>query len=120
MAKFIQLASPLIEAEPNGLVLVKSLLAIEQDLRKGLAPDDLKGYLTLDQLRVQLLTIELRFTKGLVANAPRNAIKTGRLKSITSGAVIAGFLMLAFLLGRKLLRNRKPRTTLKRRGSGLQ
>ena len=97
-------------AEPNGLVLVKSLLAIEQDLRKGLAPDDLKSYLSLDQLRAQLLTIESRFTHGLEANALRNAIKTGRLKSIGGGVVIAGFLMLAFLLGKKLLRNLKPRT----------
>ncbi len=110
MAKFIALASPQIEAEPNGLALVKSLLAIEQDLRKGLALDDLKGYLVLDQLRSQLLTIELRFTKGLEASTPPNAKKTDRLKSIGGGVVIAGFLMLAFLLGRKLLRNLKPRT----------
>ena len=110
MEKFIALASPQIEIEPNGLVLVKSLLAIEQDMRKGLAPNDPKDYLALDQLREQLLTIESRFTKGLESNTTRNAIKTGRLKSIGGGVVIAGFLMLAFLLGRKLFRNLKPRT----------
>jgi len=91
MAKFIALASPQIEVEPNGLVLMKSLLAIEQDLRKGIAPDDFKGYLALDQLRSQLLTIESRFTKGLEANTLPNAIKTGSLKSIGGGIVIAGF-----------------------------
>jgi hypothetical protein len=111
MAKFIALASPQIEVEPNGLVLVKSLLAIEQDLRKGLAPDDLKGYLALDQLRSQLLTIESRFTKGLEVNIPPNAKKTGRLKSIGGGIMIAGFLMLAFLLGRKVLRSLKSAKT---------
>ena len=111
MAKFIALASPQIEVEPNGLVLVKSLLSLEQELRKGLAPDDLKGYLALDQLRAQLLTIESRFTSGLGASAPRNAIKTGRLKSIGGGVVIAGFLMLAFLLGRKVLRSLKSAKT---------
>ena len=110
MAKFIALASPQIEVEPNGLVLVKSLLSLEQELRKGLAPDDLKGYLALDQLRAQLYTIESRFTKGLEANTLPSSKKTGRLKSIGGGVVIAGFLMLAFLLGRKLLRNHKPRT----------
>jgi hypothetical protein len=56
------------------------------------------------------MAIESRFTKGLETNTPPNAKKTGRLKSIGSGVVIAGFLMLAFLLGRKLLRNLKPRT----------
>ena len=111
MAKFIALASPQIEAEPNGLALVKSLLAIEQDLRKGLAPDDLKGYLGLDQLRAQLHTIESRFTKGLEATTLPNAKKTGRLKSIGGGVVIAGFLMLAFLLGRKVLRSLKSAKT---------
>jgi hypothetical protein len=111
MTKFIELASPKIEAEPNGFLLVKSLLSIEQDLRKGLAPDDLKGYLALDHLRSQLLIIESRFTKGLEANAPLNAKKTGRLKSIGGGAVIAGFLMLAFLLGRKVLRFLKDAKT---------
>ena len=111
MAKFIALASPQIEVEPNGLVLVKSLLAVEQDLRKGLALDDLKGYLALDQLRAQLSTIESRFTKGLKVITPPIAKKTGRLKSIGGGVVIAGFLMLAFLLGRKVLRSLKSAKT---------
>ncbi len=110
MTKFIELALPMIEAEPDGFVLVKSLLSIEQNLRKGVLPNNLNGYLALDQLRSQLLAIEARFSKGLEANTPPNAKKTGRLKSIGGGAVIAGFLMLTFLLGRKLLRNLKPRT----------
>jgi hypothetical protein len=112
MAKFIALALPQIEAEPNGLLLVKSLLAVEQDLRKGLAPDDLKGYLALDQLRSQLLTIESRFTKGLEANTPPISKKMGPgpLQSIAGGAVITGFLMLAFLLGRKIFKNLKSTT----------
>jgi hypothetical protein len=107
MAKFIALAYPQIEVEPNGLVLVKSLLAVEQDLRKGLAPNNLNGYLALDNLRSQLLTIESRFTKGLEAITPPNAKKTGRLKSITGGAVITGFLMLAFLFCRKVFHSLK-------------
>ena len=111
MAKFIALASPQIETEPNGLVLVKSLLAVEQDLRKGLAPDDLKGYLTLDQLRAQLHTIESRFTKQLEGSTPPNAKKAGGLISIGGGVVSAGFLMLVFLLGRKVLRSLKSAKT---------
>ena len=110
MEKFIALAAPQIEAELNGLTLVKSLLAIEQDLRKGLEPNDLKGYLALDQLRSQLQTIETRFTNGLQANAPSSPKNEGRLKSSAGGAAIAGFLMLAFLMGRKLLSNLKSST----------
>ncbi len=110
MDKFIALAAPQIEAELNGLTLVKSLLAIEQDLRKGLEPGDFKGYLALDQLRSQLLTIEIRFTNGLQANAPSSPKKEDLLKSSASGSAVAVFLMLAFLLGRKLLSNLKSPT----------
>ena len=108
--KYIALAAPQIEADLNGLTLIKSLLAIEQELRKGLEPSDLNGYAALDQLRSQLLTIEIRFTNGLQANAPSTPKKEDRLKSSAGGAVIAGFLMLAFLLGRKLLSNPKSPT----------
>ena len=51
------------------------------------------------------------FSKGLEANTPPNAKKTGRLKSIGGGAVIAGLFMLAFLLGRKVLRSLKSTKT---------
>lgn len=108
--KFIALASPQIEAEFNGITLVKSLLTIEQDLRKGLEPSNLNSYQALDKLRSQLLTIEMRFTNGLQANAPTGPKKEGMLKSSAGGAAIAGFLTLAFLLGRRLLSNLKSPT----------
>ena len=51
------------------------------------------------------------FSKGLEANTPPNAKKTGRLKSIGGGVVIAGLLILAFLLDRKVLRSLKSAKT---------
>ncbi len=96
------------DQELDGILLSKSLLTIEEKLRKNLAPSDIKSRQALDQLRAQLLTIEARFTKGLEANIAPTTKKTGMLKTTAAGIAIAGFLMLAFLLGRKLLRTLKP------------
>jgi hypothetical protein len=108
MKQFLDQAIPLSENQTDGILLTRSLLTIEEKLRKDLAADDLKGRLALDQLRAQLLTIEARFVKGLEAGTAPIAKKTGMLKTTAAGIAIAGFLMLALLLGRKLLRNLKP------------
>ncbi len=81
---------------------------MEEKLRKTLTSTDFNGRQVLDQLRAQLLTIEVRFTKGLEANITPTTKKTGMLKTTVAGIVIAGFLMLAFLLGLKIIRSFKP------------
>ena len=108
MKQFLDQAIPLSENQTDGILLTRTFLTIEEKLRKDLAADDLKGRLALDQLRAQLLTIEVRFVKSLEAGTARIAKKTGMLKTTAAGIAIAGFLMLALLLGRKLLRNLKP------------
>ncbi len=110
MKQFLDQAIPFAENQRDGILLTRTLLNVEEKLRKDLAADDLKGRLALDQLREQLLTIDARFFKGLEAGTAPVAKKTGMLKTTAAGIAIAGFLMLAFLLGRKLLRNLKPRT----------
>ena len=112
MKQFLVEALPLAEAEFDGILLSKSLLSIEEKLRKGLPADDVKNRQALDQLRSQLLTIEARFTKGLEANTAPVTKKTGMLKATAGGLVGVGFLMLVFLLGRKVLRNLKKRESI--------
>jgi hypothetical protein len=106
---FLTEAVPMAEQELDGILLSKSLLTIEEKLRKNLAPGDIISRQALDQLRAQLLTIEARFAKGLEANIAPITKKTGMLKTTAAGIAITGFLMLAFLLGRKIVRNLKPR-----------
>ena len=107
MKQFLAEALPLAEAELDGILLSKSLLSIEAKLRKALPAADVKNRQALDQLRSQLLTIEARFTKGLEANTAPAIKKTGMIMAIAGGAMGAGFVLLIFLLGRKVLSNLK-------------
>jgi hypothetical protein len=110
MKQFLDQAIPLAKNQTDGILLIGNFLTIEEKLRKDLAADDLKGRLALDQLRVQLLVIEARFLNALEAGPAPIAKKTGMLKTTAAGIVIAGFLMLAFLLGRKIVQNLKQST----------
>jgi hypothetical protein len=107
MKQFLVEALPLAETEFDGILLSKSLLSIEEKLRKGLPAADVKNRQALDQLRSQLLTIEARFTKGLEANTSPVTKKTGMLKATAGGLAGLAFLMLVILLGRKVLSNLK-------------
>jgi hypothetical protein len=107
MKQFLVEALPLAGTELDGILLSKSLLGIEDKLRKGLPVADIKNRQALDQLRSQLLTIETRFTKGLDVNTAPVTKKTGMLKATAGGLAGFGFLMLVILLGRKVLRNLK-------------
>ena len=102
--QFLVEATQTIEAQRNGILLVKSLLSIDAKLRNNLPAGDFKSQLALDQLRSQLVMIESRFAYNLQQSTAPTPKKTGMLKVTASGSVIAGFLMLAFLLGRKLYR----------------
>jgi hypothetical protein len=107
MKQFLVEALPLADTELDGILLSKSLLSIEDKLRKGFPTADIKNRQALDQLRSQLLTIEARFTKGLEANTAPVTKKSGMLKATAGGLAGLGFLMLVFLLGRKVLSNLK-------------
>ena len=109
---FLVEALPLAATELDGILLSKSLLSIEEKLRMGLPTANVKNRQALDQLRSQLLAIEARFTKGLEANTAPVTKKTGMLKATAGGLAGLGFLMLIFLLGRKVLRNLKKRESI--------
>jgi hypothetical protein len=101
--QFLVEALPLAQTELDGILLSKSLLGIEDKLRKGLPVADFKNRQAMDQVRSQLSAIEARFIKGLEANTAPVTKKTGMLKATAGGLAGAGFLMLMFLLGRKAL-----------------
>ena len=103
MKQFLVEAVPLADIELDGILLTKSLLSIEEKIRKGLPTIDVKNRQALDLLRSHLLTIETRFTKGLEATTTPISNKTGMIKAVSGGVVGIGFLMLVFLLGRKVL-----------------
>jgi hypothetical protein len=105
--QFLVEALLLTEAEFDGILLSKELLGIESKLRNGLPATDIKNRQALDRLRSELLAIEARFTKGLEADTAPATEKTGMLKATAGGLAGAGFLMLVFLLGRKILSNLK-------------
>jgi hypothetical protein len=107
MRQFLVEALPLAETELDGILLSKSLLSIEEKLRKELPIADVKNRQALDQLRSQLLTIETRFTKGLEANTAPVSKKTGMFQASVGGLLGAGFLMLMLLLSRRVFSSTK-------------
>jgi hypothetical protein len=109
MKQFLEQAIPLTENQTDGILLTKNFLSIEETLRKNLLADDLNGQLALDQLRSQLFTIEARFQKGLEARSAPTSKKKTRVQMATAGGfAIAGFLMLIYLLGGRLIGVLKP------------
>lgn len=100
--QFLDDALPVTKTELDGFLLSKSLLAVEDKLRKGLSPADIKNREALDKLRSQLLIIESRFANGLEVNNATASEKIGMLKASVLGLIVAEFLMLVFLLGRRL------------------
>lgn len=105
---FLEQAIPLQDQTFDGLLLDKELLEIESALRAKLAKDDSNGQGFLDDLHAQLLSIQVRYTKGLEANtAPTSSGKKGMIKSTVGGLIAAFFLMLLVLLAQKLWINAK-------------
>jgi len=101
---FLSEAHPLADQEFDGILLSKALIGIEGKIRDSLLPGDIKGREILDQLRAQFLAIDARFTSGLETNLAPSIKKTGFELAIVGGMVGAVILMLAFLLGRKLMK----------------
>jgi hypothetical protein len=99
---FLEQAIPLAENSFDGLALGTELLKIEDQLRAGLAKDDMQSQEVLDQLRSQLIQVQVRFTKGLEANtAPTIIGKKGMLQSTIGGSAAAFFFILLGLLVKK-------------------
>ena len=100
---FLEQALPIQDQTFDGLVLYKQLLEIESNLRTKLDKSNGNGAEFLNELHAQLLSIQVRFTKGLEANtAPTSDGKKGMIKSTTGGLASAFFLMLLVLLNQRV------------------
>ena len=100
---FLEQALPIQDQTFDGLVLYKQLLEIESNLRTKLDKSNGNGTEFLNELHAQLLSIQVRFTKGLEANtAPTSDGKKGMIKSTTGGLASAFFLMLLVLLNQRV------------------
>ena len=99
---FLDQALPLQDQTFDGLALSDQLLEIESKLRTKLDRADSNGVGFLNELHAQLLTIQVRFSKGLGANtAPTSNGKKGMIKSVAGGLAAAVLLMILLLLGGK-------------------
>ena len=108
---FLEGAAPLMVGRYDGIGMVKDFLAVEEKLRAKTPPGDIKALQNLDAIRAQFLNIEVSFRNRLLQNTAPTVGKSGSmLKNAAIGSLIAGFLMLAFLLGRKLHSNLKSPT----------
>ncbi|WP_071461733.1 hypothetical protein [Polynucleobacter asymbioticus] len=100
---FLDQALPLQDQTFDGLLLSKQLLEIESNLRTKLDQKDSNGAQFLNDLHAQLLSIQVRFTKGLEAyTAPTSGGKKGMITAMMGGLLAAFFLMLLILLGGRL------------------
>lgn len=105
---FLEEATPLLKNSLDGLALCSELLKIEDRLRSKLAMENIKSKEILDQLRAQLLEIQVRFTIGLDANmAPMIRGRIYMVKLMVSGLLAGFFLMLLILLSQKFWHNIK-------------
>jgi hypothetical protein len=100
-------ALPIFASSYKGLQINQELLTLEAAIRKQKDGADPKAFIFVNSLRNNLLENETRFKWGLIESNTIVAKKTGILKATAGGLAIAGFLMLVFLLGRKVLRNLK-------------
>ena len=100
-------AAPLMVGRYDAIAIVKDVLAVEEKLRAQTAPGDIKAIQSLNLFRGQLLKIEKGSLNLLQKNFPTVDKSGGMLKNVAGGSLIAGFLMLAFLLGRKVLKTLK-------------
>jgi hypothetical protein len=108
---FLDAAQPLASNRYDGFALIREFSQVEEQLRAKAPKHDVKALQNLDQIRAQFTSIELSFKNRLQVNTAPTAQKTGMLKTTATGIAIAGFLMLAYLLGRKLLGKLKLRPT---------
>ena len=95
-------AAPIVEASYDGLVLIKQLLEQESQLRATLDLKDPKSLAFVDGLRSTLISMNVRFTKGLEMNTAPVSTKKGMIKTTAGGLAAALFLMLLVLLGQRV------------------
>ena len=99
---WVKQAAPFVEGSYDGLVVIKQFLEQESQLRATLDLKDPKSLAFVDGLRSTLISMNVRFTKGLEMNTAPVSTKKGMIKTTAGGLAAALFLMLLVLLGQRV------------------
>jgi hypothetical protein len=100
--EYLDEAKILVSKTYDGLILANQLLELESSFRSKIPKDDYGQIEVLDQLHLQILLVQTRFTKALEANTAPISKKPGMIKSTAIGSVAALFLMLMILLTQRM------------------
>lgn len=101
--QFLSQVRPLLQETSDGLTLVNQLLVLNTAQLQKVEPNKLVPLEELQRVRTELLAIQNRFTNGLEASVAPTVHKNGIFKSVISGLATTFFIMLFFLLSKKLL-----------------
>jgi hypothetical protein len=100
---FIEQTKPLLHESYDGLLLIKKMLLVSQDMQKNVSGQSQEGFAEILKIQTELGEIENHYTLGLVKYTVPVTQKKGRLKSTAAGFAFGFFLMLVFVLVRKVV-----------------
>jgi hypothetical protein len=107
---FLDAAQPLATNDYDGLLLIRKCLQVEEHLRAKIPKEDVKTLHYLDQIRSQLASFESSKSHFQISAISTQDNRFGMLRSTQVGILGAVFLMFAFLLVIKPLRNLTSKT----------
>jgi len=108
---FLDRVNPIFATSLNGLVLSEKLLAVEDELRKTLDPQNIKQQNTLDGIHSDLVNIQTRFGT-FMERSEITTTRSGMLLPGVMGAMAGGFLALLLLLGQRYLQSIKMKSKM--------
>ena len=101
LRSWVMQVAPLINASYDGIALTKQLLEQEARLRATLNPSDPKSLIFVNDLRSNLLAIDIRYSKDFEMSTSPTVNKKGMIKSTVGGLAGLLFFMLIVLLGQR-------------------
>ena len=100
---FVDQTKPFLNETYDGLSLIKKMLLVSQEMQKNASGQSQGGFAEILKIRTELGGIENHYTQGLIKYTVPVTQKKGRLKSTVAGFAFGFFLMLVFVLARKVV-----------------
>ena len=100
---FVEQTKPLLQESFDGLILIKKMLSAKQEIQKNTSNPNQGDFAEFIKIQNDLGGIENHFTQGLVKFTVPVTKKKGLLKSTAVGFAFGFFLMLVFVLTRKVV-----------------
>lgn len=111
LRKFIDIATPMIDTQTDGLKLAGSLIQQTTDLRTGLAINDLNAQQILNTVQADIAQIQARFTGGLEPSATGYVSSPSLILPAIGGGLAGILIALVSILGRiSVARYKKQQT----------